>query len=65
MFLRVANGPTSGPILYWSRASARLRRSDWYAYGSDRFGSLNPESGQSTSGQTRKPGTVAGLRGNN
>jgi hypothetical protein len=63
VFLRVADAPSSGPTLYWSDASRLLRRSDWYAYSSDHFGSLNPQSGHSTSGQTRNPLTVAGFKG--
>jgi hypothetical protein len=65
VFLRVASGPGTGPSLYWSKASTLLRRSDWYAYGSDHFGSLNPSSGHSTSGQSRNPATVAGFGGSN
>lgn len=65
VFLRVSDGPASGPSLYWADASRLLRRSDWYAYGSDHFGSLNPQSGHSTSGQTRNPATVAGFHGGN
>jgi hypothetical protein len=65
VFLRVASGPGGGPSLYWSKASTLLRRSDWYAYGSDHFGSLNPSSGHSTSGQSRNPATVAGFQGSN
>jgi hypothetical protein len=63
VFLRVAGAPASGPSLYWDDASRLLRRSDWYAYASDHFGSLNPQSGHSVSGQTRNPATVAGFKG--
>jgi hypothetical protein len=63
VFLRVSGAPASGPSLYWDDASRLLRRSDWYAYASDHFGSLNPQSGHSVSGQTRNPATVAGFKG--
>ena len=65
VFLRVSDGPGSGPSLYWDDASRLLRRSDWYAYASDHFGSLNPQSGHSTSGQTRNPVALSGFHGNN
>jgi hypothetical protein len=63
VFLRVADAPGAGPSLFWADPSRLLRRSDWYAYSSDHFGSLNPQSGHSTSGQTRNPTTVAGFKG--
>ena len=65
VFLRVASGPGTGPALYWSEASTLLRRSDWYAYNGDHFGSLNAQSGHSTSGQSRNPAIVAGFGGSN
>jgi hypothetical protein len=65
VFLRVSDGPGSGPSLYWDDASRLLRRSDWYAYASDHFGSLNTQSGHSTSGQTRNPVALAGFHGSN
>ena len=65
VFLRVHSKPSSGPTLFWSDPTKLLRRSDWYAYGSDHFGSLNPQSGHSTSGMTRDPATVAGYSGSN
>jgi hypothetical protein len=65
VFLRVSDGPGSGPSLYWDDTSRLLRRSDWYAYSSDHFGSLNPQSGHSTSGQTRNPVALAGFHGGN
>jgi hypothetical protein len=64
VFLRVSAAPTSGPSLHWADASRLLRRSDWYAYGSDHFGSLNPQSGHPVSGQTRSPVAVAGFSSN-
>ena len=63
VFLRVADAPGGGPALFWADPSRLLRRSDWYAYSSDHFGSLNPQSGHSTSGQTRNLTTVAGFKG--
>jgi hypothetical protein len=63
VFLRVHGKPSSGPALYWSDPTTLLRRSDWYAYNTDHFGSLNPKSGHSTSGQTRDPATVAAFSG--
>jgi hypothetical protein len=65
VFLRVSGAPASGPSLYWDDASRLLRRSDWYAYASDHFGSLNPQSGHSISGQTRNPVALAGFHGSN
>lgn len=63
MFLRVGFEPSSGPALFWDDPSTLLRRSDWYAYSADHFGSLNPQSGHSTSGMTRDPAKVAGFGG--
>ena len=59
VFLRVQSKPSSGPALFWDDPSVLLRRSDWYGYKSDHFGSLNPESGHSTAGLTRDPAKVA------
>lgn len=61
VFLRVAGAPSSGPALYWADPARLLRRSDWYAYSCDHYGSLNPGSGHSTAGQTRSPVAVAGF----
>jgi hypothetical protein len=63
VFLRVHPKPSSGPALYWDDASVLLRRSDWYGYNSDHFGSINPESGHSTSGMCRDPQKLAGFTG--
>ena len=63
VFLRVHGKPSSGPALYWSDPTTLLRRSDWYGYNTDHFGSLNPKSGHSTSGLTRDPSTLAGFSG--
>lgn len=65
VFLRVNTKPGSGPTLFWSDPTALLRRSDWYAYNGDHFGSINPQSGHTTSGQTRDPAKLAGFNGNN
>jgi hypothetical protein len=65
VFLRVHGQPTSGPTLFWSDPTKLLRRSDWYAYSGDHFGSLNAASGHSTSGQTRDPAKIAGFSGTN
>ncbi len=63
VFLRVQSKPSAGPALFWDDPSVLLRRSDWYAYKSDHFGSLNPESGHSTGGLTRDPAKVAAFNG--
>lgn len=63
VFLRVGSKPGHGPAFYWDDPSRLLRRADWYAYPSDHFGSINPSSSHSTSGQTRNPITVAGFNG--
>jgi len=63
VFLRVGGSPSQGPTLYWDDSSTLLRRSDWYAYGTDHFGSLDPTSGHSTSGQTRSVAKVAAFNG--
>jgi hypothetical protein len=66
VFLRVGAKPAHGPMLFWADPARLLRRSDWYAYASDHFGSLNADSHHSTSGQTRSPATIAGFgAGNN
>jgi hypothetical protein len=65
VFLRVHGQPSSGPTLFWSDPTRLLRRSDWYAYDGDHFGSLNPKSGHSVSGQTRDPAKIAGFTGTN
>ncbi|HET7486488.1 MAG TPA: hypothetical protein VFJ85_01070 [Acidimicrobiales bacterium] len=62
VFLRVGGQPSgAGPALFWADPTQLLRRSDWYAYNGDHFGSLNPKSGHSTAGLTRNPATVAGF----
>ncbi|HEV2811308.1 MAG TPA: hypothetical protein VGV93_13040, partial [Acidimicrobiales bacterium] len=65
VFLRVGAKPSSGAdqSLHWDDPSELLRRSDWYAYNGDHFGSLNPASGHSTKGRTRDPATLAGFSG--
>jgi hypothetical protein len=65
VFLRVGNKPSTGPRLYWDDPTVVLARADWYAYPSDHFGSVNPKSHHSTSGQTRDPLKVATFSGNN
>lgn len=62
IFLRVSSKP-GGASLFWEDPARLLRRADWYAYPSDHFGSLNPESSHSTKGQTRSPQAVAGFNG--
>lgn len=62
IFLRVSS-KSGGASLFWDDPSRLLRRADWYAYGSDHFGSLNPESSHSTKGQTRNPQAVAAFNG--
>ena len=62
VFLRVRGQPTGGGSgLFWGDPTQLLRRSDWYAYNGDHFGSLNPKSGHSTAGLTRDPATLAGF----
>ena len=63
VFLRVHSKPSSGPALYWQDPSVLLRRSDWYAYNSDHFGSINNDGGHSISGMCRDPHKVAGFTG--
>lgn len=63
VFLRLHGQPSSGPALFWSDPTKLLRRSDWYGYNADHFGSLNPKSGHSTSGLTRDPAALAGFKG--
>ncbi len=63
VFLRVGSRPSHGPALFWEDPARLLRRADWYAYPTDHFGSLNPQSSHSTSGQTRDPLAVAGFNG--
>jgi hypothetical protein len=63
VFLRVGSQPSQGPTLFWDDPTTLMRRSDWYAYSSDHFGSLNSQSGHSTSGMTRNLAKVAGFNG--
>jgi hypothetical protein len=63
VFVRVGSKSDGGTGLYWDQPGRLLRRADWYAYPSDHFGSLNPASSHSVSGQTRNPTTVAGFDG--
>jgi hypothetical protein len=64
VFLRVGTKASGGgQSLHWDDPTQLLRRSDWYAYNSDHFGSLNPTSGHSTSGMTRDPAKVASFGG--
>jgi hypothetical protein len=61
VFTRIAHRPVSGTMqLCWDDPTVLLRRADWYAYRGDHFGSLNSESGYSTSGRTRSLKQVAG-----
>lgn len=62
VFLRVSSKP-GGASLFWEDPARLLRRADWYAYSSDHFGSLNPQSSHSTKGQTRSPQAVAAFNG--
>lgn len=64
VFLRRGHAP-GGAALVWDDPTVLLRRSDWYAYGGDHFGSLNPASGHSVSGLTRDPFKVVTFNGNN
>ncbi|MGH9066447.1 MAG: hypothetical protein ACRD0J_02840 [Acidimicrobiales bacterium] len=65
VFLRVKKSPHGGyeghGVVMWDDPSVLLRRSDWYAYENDHFGSLNPHSGNSTVGMTTDPHIVAGF----
>lgn len=64
VFLRATStSKPSGPALVWDDPTTLLRRSDYYAYGSDHFGCLNPKSGHSTSGLTRDPYKIAQFKG--
>ncbi|MBO2448675.1 hypothetical protein J4573_16355 [Actinomadura barringtoniae] len=64
VFLRATSAPNpTGPALVWDDPTTLLSRSDYYAYGSDHFGCLNPKSGHSTSGQTRDPYKIAQFKG--
>jgi hypothetical protein len=65
VFLRRGKPYSGHPALVWDDPSSLLRRSDWYAYPSDHFGSLNSASAHSTSGLTRDPAKVATFGGNN
>lgn len=62
-FVRVGSAGGSKNRIVWDDPLKLLRRTDWYAYPSDHFGSLNGASNHSTSGQTKDPGTVAGFSG--
>lgn len=64
VFLRRGHTPV-GPSLYWDDPTVLLRRSDWYAYSSDHYGSLNPASGHSTSGLTHDPKKLGSFVGSN
>jgi hypothetical protein len=65
VFLRVSGKPSSGSgqSLHWDDPTELLRRADWYAYNSDHFGSINPDSSHSTKGITRDPAKLAGFSG--
>jgi hypothetical protein len=67
VFLRMGaksnSGGGGGQSLHWDDPTELLRRSDWYAYNSDHFGSINPNSSHSTKGMTRDPATLAGFTG--
>lgn len=64
IFLRVGK-PSGGVSLYWDDPTTILSRADWYAYGSDHFGALNPKGQHSLTGETRNPLTVAGFSAGN
>jgi hypothetical protein len=65
VFLRRGKPYSGHPALVWDDPSVLLRRSDWYAYPNDHFGSLNSASSHSTSGLTRDPAKAATFSGNN
>ncbi|MEX5636683.1 hypothetical protein [Parafrankia sp. FMc2] len=54
VFLRVAETPASGPVLFWEDPSVLLRRADVYAYPLDNFGAEDRHEGY-----TRSPATMA------
>ena len=65
VFLRAGNSSEHSNSIVWDKPVERLlKRTDWYAFGSDHFGSINPGSSHSTKGLTRNPGQVAGFTGN-
>lgn len=67
VFLRVTTKPkssTGGPALIWDDPAVLLARSDYYAYPSDHFGSINPAGHHSMSSLTRDPAKIAGFASN-
>ena len=61
VFLRAGTHDSSPNTIVWDKPVERLlRRTDWYAFKSDHFGSINPNSSHSVSGMTRNPAQVAG-----
>ena len=65
VFLRAGNSSEHSNSIVWDKPVERLlKRTDWYAFGSDHFGSINPGSSHSIKGLTRNPGQVAGFTGN-
>jgi len=65
VFLRVGSSSSAGASLTWDDPTVLLRRSEWYGYSSDHFGSLNAASVHSTNGLTRDPAKLVGFHGNN
>lgn len=64
-FVRVATPSSGKATIVWDDPIRLLRRTDWYAYPSDHFGSQNGSSSHSTSSQTRDVATVAGFSQSN
>lgn len=61
-FVRVKGGSSSAPgCIYWDNPLQLLRRTDWYGYNGDHFGSVNAASHYSVAGQTKSPKQVAGF----
>jgi hypothetical protein len=59
VFLRVGNHAShSSPVLIWDDPTVLMSRSDYYGYGSDHFGAVNPH-GYTISGMTRDPFKIA------
>jgi hypothetical protein len=61
VFLRVKgqSSKVATPAFVWDDPTALIGRSDWYAFNTDSFGAVNPESGHSTTTYTTNPLTAA------
>ena len=60
VFLRAGTHDSSSNTIVWDKpVGGLLKRTDWYAFKSDHFGSVNPNSSHSVDGMTRNPAKVA------